>query len=101
MSDDMSESVRFTRKQMKAREQVAALQERMEQQWAAFGASLPFTKEDLWHAVLERAVGPAASVLTPEDLTRQGIGRLHAQAASRKDVLLAVLVAGLHVRRRA
>lgn len=52
-----------------------------------------------WQETLERAIGPMAWGLTPEDLTPHGIGRMRARAATPEDTLLAVLVAGLHVRR--
>lgn len=57
------------------------------------------TALEVWQETLERAIGPMAWGLTPEDLTPHGIGRMRARAATPEDTLLAVLVAGLHVRR--
>lgn len=58
------------------------------------------TALEVWQETLERAIGPMAWGLTPEDLTPHGIGRMRARAATSEDKLLAVLVAGLHVRAR-
>jgi len=49
---------------------------------------------------IERAIGPMASGLTPEDLTPHGLARLYARGLAPRAILLAVLVAALHVRRR-
>lgn len=48
---------------------------------------------------IERAIGPMAWGLTLEDLTPHGLARLYARGLTPRDILLAVLVAALHVRR--